>query len=251
MDLNYSSRVRDVLTFSKEEAQRLGNQFVAPEHLMLGLLRQPEGKALRLLERLKVDFEQLRETIEDRIKGSKPLNHTENLPLLKSTEQVLKLVHLEARSLKSEKVTTLHLLLALLRDSHGTIANIMEEFNVKYDPLKHQLTKQNPIARSQMPDDDDQDSPFGSGGADNPKQSGKTTSETPVLDNFGIDITKAAEEGRLDPIVGREREIERLAQILSRRKKNNPILIGEPGVGKSAIAEGLALRIVERKVTRV
>ncbi|WP_044118039.1 ATP-dependent Clp protease ATP-binding subunit [Alkaliflexus imshenetskii] len=251
MDLNYSSRVRDVLTFSKEEAQRLGNQFVAPEHLMLGLLRQPEGKALRLLERLKVDFEQLRETIEDRIKGPKPLNHTENLPLLKSTEQVLKLVHLEARSLKSEKVTTLHLLLALLRDSHGTIANIMEEFNVKYDPLKHQLTKQNPIARSQMPDDDDQDSPFGSGGADNPKQSGKTTSETPVLDNFGIDITKAAEEGRLDPIVGREREIERLAQILSRRKKNNPILIGEPGVGKSAIAEGLALRIVERKVSRV
>lgn len=251
MDLNYSSRVRDVLTFSKEEAQRLGNQFVAPEHLMLGLLRQPEGKALRLLERLKVDFDQLRETIEDRIKGLKPLNHTENLPLLKSTEQVLKLVHLEARSLKSEKVTTLHLLLALLRDSHGTIANIMEEFNVKYDPLKHQLTKQNPIARSQMPDDDDQDSPFGSGGADSPKQSGKTTSETPVLDNFGIDITKAAEEGRLDPIVGREREIERLAQILSRRKKNNPILIGEPGVGKSAIAEGLALRIVERKVSRV
>ncbi|ASB50641.1 ATP-dependent Clp protease ATP-binding subunit [Alkalitalea saponilacus] len=254
MDLNYSSRVRDVITSSKEEALRLGNLFIAPEHLLLGILLQPEGKACRLLERLKVDFSQLRETIENKIKGNKPLNKMEHLPLLKSTEQILKLVHLEARSLKSEKITTLHLLLALLRDSNGTISEIMEEYNVKYNQLKHQLTRGSANMRSQMPDDDDHDNPFGSGGG-NPEGSkptgAKTASETPVLDNFGIDITKAAEEGRLDPIVGREREIERLAQILSRRKKNNPILIGEPGVGKSAIAEGLALRIVERKVSRV
>jgi ATP-dependent Clp protease ATP-binding subunit ClpC len=257
MDLNYSSRVRDVLTYSKEEAVRLGNLFIAPEHLMLGLLRQTEGKAYRLLERLKVDFDQLQETLEDHIKGPKPLGEVEHLPLLKATEQILKLVHLEARALKSEKVTTIHLLLALMRDTHGSISNIMEDFNIKYDKLKQVLTRQKPTSRSQMPDDDDQDSPFGGSGggggaSEGPKQSSaKAASETPVLDNFGIDITKAAEEGRLDPIVGREREIERLAQILSRRKKNNPILIGEPGVGKSAIAEGLALRIIERKVSRV
>jgi ATP-dependent Clp protease ATP-binding subunit ClpC len=252
MDLNYSSKVRDVISLSKEEAIRLGNLFIAPEHLMLGLLSQADGKAVRLLERLKVDFDQLREGIEDKIKGSKPVTEKDNLPLLKSTEQILKLVHLEARALKSEKVTTIHLLLALLRDTHSTISQIMEGFNVKYDPLKTVLIKQKPIARSQMPDDDDQDSPFGGGGSEGPKSSGsKSTSETPVLDNFGIDITKAAEEGRLDPIVGREKEIERLAQILSRRKKNNPVLIGEPGVGKSAIAEGLALRIIDRKVSRV
>jgi ATP-dependent Clp protease ATP-binding subunit ClpC len=252
MDLNYSSRVRDVLTLSKEEALRLGNLFLAPEHLMLGLIKQTDSKALRLLEKLKVDFEQLRETIEDKIKGPKAVNNSDHLPLLKSTEQILKLVHLEARSLNSEKVVTTHLLLALLRDAHGSIAQTMEEFNIRYDQLKQILSRQTPNLRNQMSDDDDQDSPFGSGSPEGTKQStGKTASETPVLDNFGIDITKAAEEGRLDPIVGREREIERLAQILSRRKKNNPILIGEPGVGKSAIAEGLALRIIERKVSRV
>lgn len=251
MELNYSSRVRDVLSHSKEEALRLGNLFIAPEHLMLGLLLQREGKAIRILEKLKVDFEQLRETIEDKIKGDQTTPAATSLPLLRSTEQILKLIHLEAKSLKSEKITTLHLLLGLLRDNNSTIAQIMEDYNVKYQPLKHALQKQNPIARSQMPDDDDQDSPFG-GNPEGPKAGGaKSSSETPVLDNFGIDITKAAEEGRLDPIVGREKEIERLAQILSRRKKNNPVLIGEPGVGKSAIAEGLALRIIERKVSRV
>lgn len=252
MDLNFSSRVRDVLTYSREEALRLGNQFIAPEHLMLGLLRQTEGKTIRLLERLRVDLAQIRETIEEKLKTNQPLNNITHLPLLKSTEQILKLVHLEARALKSEKVTTIHLLLALLRDTHGPISQIMEDYNVRYDQIKQILTRQLPVSKSEMPDDDDQDSPFGGSSHEGPKQAGgKSTSETPVLDNFGIDITKAAEEGRLDPIVGREREIERLAQILSRRKKNNPILIGEPGVGKSAIAEGLALRIIEKKVSRV
>ena len=252
MDLNYSSRVRDVISYSKEEAVRLGNLFIAPEHIMLGLLSQAGGRAARLLERMGVDFNQLRQAIEEKIKGTKPVEHTGDLPLLKSTEQILKLVYLEARALKSEKVTTIHLLLALLRDPNSIISQIMEDFNVKYEPLKSILLKQKPIARSQMPEDDDQDSPFGGGSPEGAKPSGaKGSSETPVLDNFGIDITKAAEEGRLDPIVGREKEIERLAQILSRRKKNNPVLIGEPGVGKSAIAEGLALRIIERKVSRV
>ncbi len=252
MDLNFSSRVRDVLNFSREEAVRLGNQFIAPEHLMLGLLRQTEGKAYKLLKRLKFDSILVRESIEEKLNTNNPLINVDHFPLLKSTEQVLKIVHLEARALKSEKVTTVHLLLALLRDANSPISKIMEDFNIRHEQIKQILTRQAPVSKSEMPDDDDQDSPFGASGQDNPKQSGsKTTSETPVLDNFGIDITKAAEEGRLDPIVGREREIERLAQILSRRKKNNPILIGEPGVGKSAIAEGLALRIMEKKVSRV
>jgi ATP-dependent Clp protease ATP-binding subunit ClpC len=252
MDLNFSSRVRDVLAFSREEAVRLGNQFIAPEHLLLGLLRQTEGKALRLLVRLKVDLSVVQETLESKLKAGQPLDNALQLPLLKSTEQILKLVHLEAKALKSEKVTTIHLLLALLRDSQGPISKIMEDYDIRYDKIKQILTRQAPVAKSEMPDDDDQDSPFGSSGHEGAKQTGgKTASETPVLDNFGIDMTKAAEEGRLDPIVGREREIERLAQILSRRKKNNPILIGEPGVGKSAIAEGLALRIIEKKVSRV
>ncbi len=252
MDLNYSSQVRDVLLYSKEEALKLGNLFIAPEHLMLGILKQPEGKACRMLEKFQVDLSQLKTNIENKIKGEQSDIKPKNLPLLKSTEQILKLVHLEARSLKSEKITTLHLLLAILRDANGTTSQIMEKLDIRYHKLKDQLLLENPLLRSQMPDDDDQDNPFGPSGSEGSKPSGgKPSSETPVLDNFGIDITKAAEEGRLDPIVGREREIERLAQILSRRKKNNPILIGEPGVGKSAIAEGLALRIVERTVSRV
>jgi ATP-dependent Clp protease ATP-binding subunit ClpC len=252
MELNYSSRVRDAISHSREEALRLGNLFIAPEHIMLGLMAQPGGRAVKLMEKMNVDLDHLREAIEDKIKGTKPVEHEGDLPLLKSTEQILKLVYLEAKALKSDKITTVHLLLALLRDTNSTIAQIMESYNVKYESLKNVLSRQYPIARSQMPDDDDQDSPFGGSSSEGSKSSGaKGQSETPVLDNFGIDITKAAEEGRLDPIVGREKEIERLAQILSRRKKNNPVLIGEPGVGKSAIAEGLALRIVERKVSRV
>jgi ATP-dependent Clp protease ATP-binding subunit ClpC len=257
MDLNFSSKIKEVLTFSRQEASRLGNPFLAPEHLMLGLLNEPDSKAGKILDELKVDFEDVRDTIERRIKEHIPLNQSEQLPLLKSTEQILKLVHLEARALRSPNVNTLHLLLALLKDSSGTIYEIMKDYNVKYDRIRSIVEKTFPQGKAQLPDDDDSDSPFssqggGGGGHESSKSgSGKPGSETPVLDNFGIDITRAAEEGRLDPIVGREREIERLAQILSRRKKNNPVLIGEPGVGKSAIAEGLALRIIDKKVSRV
>jgi ATP-dependent Clp protease ATP-binding subunit ClpC len=257
MDLNFSSKIREVISTSRQEASRLGNPFLAPEHLMLGLLNDPGSKAGKVLNKLNVDFEHVRDTIERRIKEQTPLNQNGQLSLLKSTEQILKLVHLEARALKSPKVNTLHLLLALLKDSGSTISEIMKDYNVQYDQLRSIVEKAPPQGKAQMPDDDDADSPFssqggGGGGHEGGKPgSGKPGSETPVLDNFGIDITRAAEEGRLDPIVGREREIERLAQILSRRKKNNPVLMGEPGVGKSAIAEGLALRIIDKKVSRV
>ncbi len=257
MDLNFSSKIKEILTISQQEASRLGNPFLAPEHLLLGLLNDPNCKAGKTLEQFNVDFDHVRETIERRIKESTPVNHTEQLPLLKSTEQILKLVHLEARALKSSNVNTLHLLLALMKDAGSTISEIMKDYNVQYDQLRSIVDKAAPQNKAQMPDDDDADSPFssqgggGSGHEGGKPGSGKPGSETPVLDNFGIDITRAAEEGRLDPIVGREREIERLAQILSRRKKNNPVLIGEPGVGKSAIAEGLALRIIDKKVSRV
>lgn len=256
MDLNFSPKIKEVISYSRQEASRLGNPFLAPEHLMLGLLNHPNSKAVKMLEHLKVDVEYVRDNIEKQIKEHTPLNNNNQLPLLKSTEQILKLVHLEARALKSSKVNTLHLLLALLKDRSSTISEIMNDYNVKYEQVHLLAEQMSPQGKAQMPDDDDADSPFssqgGGGGHEGGKSgAGKPGSDTPVLDNFGIDITRAAEEGRLDPIVGREREIERLAQILSRRKKNNPVLIGEPGVGKSAIAEGLALRIIDKKVSRV
>jgi len=255
MDLNFSPKIQEVLTVSKQEAARLGNPFLAPEHLMLGLLNDTESRAGKALGELNVDFDQVKDTIERRIKEKTPLNKNDDLPLLKSTEQILKLVHLEARAQKSSKINTLHLLLALLKDRSSTISEIMKDYDVKYDELRLMSDNPPPQSKAQMPEDDDADSPFsqgGGGGQEGGKSgSGKPGSETPVLDNFGIDITRAAEEGRLDPIVGRDHEIERLAQILSRRKKNNPVLIGEPGVGKSAIAEGLALRIIDKKVSRV
>lgn len=250
MDLNFSSRIREVISYSKEEAERLGNRFISPEHLMLGILKEGEGAAMQILEYLNVNTDDIKEEIEKSLRETEPLK-SDDLPLLKSTERILKLVHLEAKSLKSKKINTGHLLLALLKEKNSIIGDIMSAKNIDYQNIRQLLDKQKPVAKSEYPEDDDNDIPF-SGSSDNPHP-GQTKggSETPVLDNFGIDITKAAEEGRLDPIVGREREIERLAQILSRRKKNNPILIGEPGVGKSAIAEGLALRIHHKKVSRV
>jgi len=254
MDLNFSPRIKDVISYSKEEAERLGNQFISPEHLMLGILRDGEGVAVDVLQQLNVDLPRVKKSIENHLMGDKPIKN-DNIPLLKSAERVLKLVHLEAKALKSSKINTGHLFLALLKEKSSIIWEIMAEENIQYQKIKQMLEAGQPMAKADYPEDDDQDSPFsGSGsssGGEGAKSAGKSSSETPVLDNFGIDITKAAEEGRLDPIVGRDKEIERLAQILSRRKKNNPILIGEPGVGKSAIAEGLALRIVQKKVSRV
>lgn len=250
MDLNFSARIRDVISFSKEEAERLGNRFISPEHLMLGILREGEGAAVQIMEHLQVDLSEIRNELEESLKEKEPYK-SEQLPLLKSTERVLKLVHLEAKALKSKKINTGHLLLALLKEKNSILGEIMSKKQIDYQNIRHLMENPKPKAKAEYPEDDDNDSPF-SGSSENPHAGqAKGGSETPVLDNFGIDITKAAEEGRLDPIVGREREIERLAQILSRRKKNNPILIGEPGVGKSAIAEGLALRIHQKKVSRV
>ncbi len=250
MDLNFSQRIRDVLTYSKEEAERLGNRFISPEHMMLGLMREGEGTAIELLNQLNIDLHRIRKKIELRFKEPEPLT-IENIPLLKSAERILNLIQLEAKATKSIEISTGHLLLALLRDQSSYLFEIMAEENINYEKVKRLMGQQKPMAKSDFPEDDDADSPFSSQSEQSRPTAGKSASETPVLDNFGVDVTKAAEEGRLDPIVGREREIERLAQILSRRKKNNPILIGEPGVGKSAIAEGLALRIIQKKVSRV
>ncbi|NPA38103.1 MAG: ATP-dependent Clp protease ATP-binding subunit [Chlorobi bacterium] len=253
MDLNFSPRIRDVISFSKEEAERLGNHYILPEHLMLGILREGEGTAIKILKSLGVDLDKIKEELDKHLIAEKP-HQVKNIPLMKSSERILKLVHLEARALKSETINTGHLLLAILKEKNSFIWKVMTEENIYYDKVKQMMEALNPSASSEFPPDDDNESPFSSGGGhEGPKPGGavKSSSETPVLDNFGIDITKAAEEGKLDPIVGREKEIERLAQILSRRKKNNPILIGEPGVGKSAIAEGLAIRIIEKKVSRV
>ncbi|WP_430811126.1 MULTISPECIES: ATP-dependent Clp protease ATP-binding subunit [unclassified Carboxylicivirga] len=255
MDLNFSPRIKDVISYSKEEAERLGNAFIAPEHLMLGILRTGEGVAIEVLERLNADMDRIKRALEAPLREKEAIQR-DHLPLLQSSERVLKLVHLEARALKSDRVNTGHLLIALLKEKSSVIWEIMAEDNINYQKVKELIEREEPLAKADFPEDDDQDSPFSSSGSgSNPGEGSKGNvkggSDTPVLDNFGIDITKAAEENRLDPIVGREKEIERLAQILSRRKKNNPILIGEPGVGKSAIAEGLALRINEKKVSRV
>ena len=259
MDARFSQRIKDVLSYSKEESVRLGNAHISTEHLFLGILRDGEGLAIDILILMGAELYDLRRSIEELIRPESAIkiSDTDNIPLLKSAEKVLKLVYLEAKSLHDDTIDTGHLLLAIMKDENSIATQVLKEHNIDYDSVRLELesTKKG-IPRSEFPGDEDDEEegkgPYeGSKGAGGVQQTSKSSSETPVLDNFGIDLTKAAEEDRLDPIVGREREIERLAQILSRRKKNNPILIGEPGVGKSAIAEGLASRIIQRKVSRV
>jgi ATP-dependent Clp protease ATP-binding subunit ClpC len=253
MDHKFSNKIKEVLSYSREEAVRLGNSSIATEHLFLGILRDGEGVAINILLELGLDLSDTKLAIENKIKSSDQpeLNiEPEGIPLFKSAERVLKLVTLVARELKSDTINTAHLLLAILKDENSLVTQILEEKNIDYFTVRAELKPEIIEAKADFSDEDDERSFGGQRGT--PQQTpGKPTSDTPVLDNFGVDLTKAAEENRLDPIVGREREIERIAQILSRRKKNNPILIGEPGVGKSAIAEGLALRIAKRKVSRV
>lgn len=261
MDAQFSQRIKDVLSYSKEEAVRLGNSHISVEHLFLGILRDGEGKAIDALVNLGADLYELRMSVEKTIKNDKPapLADPESLPLLKSAERTLKMIYLEARGMKEKTIDTEHLLLAILKDENNYATRFLIENGITYNKVKQEANPLSPESRADFPGDEDEEEkgPFGggpSGGGGKGTHGGgasKSSSDTPVLDNFGIDLTKAAEEDRLDPIVGREIEIERLAQILSRRKKNNPILIGEPGVGKSAIAEGLALRITQRKVSRV
>jgi ATP-dependent Clp protease ATP-binding subunit ClpC len=258
MDSHFSQRVKDILGYSKEEAIRLGNSHISPEHLFLGILRDGEGIAVDILINRGVDLMGLKSSLEKSIKVESPVPVADHevIPLLRSTERILKLVYLEAKSLKNSSIESEHLLLAILKDENSLITRFLSEMDVDYQTVKRMVQTGSTRARADYPrDEDDEGQGFGSSGkgpsSASSSSSGKSSSDTPVLDNFGIDLTKAAEEGRLDPVVGREREIERLAQILSRRKKNNPVLIGEPGVGKSAIAEGLALRITRKNVSRV
>jgi len=256
MDSQFSQRVKDILGYSKEEAIRLGNSHISPEHLFLGILRDGESVAVEILMNQGIDLLVLKGSLEKSIKVESPVPVADHevIPLLRSTERILKLVYLEAKSLKSSTIDTEHLLLAILKDENALVTRFLSELDVDYQSVRKMVESESPTSKADYPrDEDDEGQNFGGPGKGQPSSSSsaKSSSDTPVLDNFGIDLTKAAEEGRLDPVVGREREIERLAQILSRRKKNNPVLIGEPGVGKSAIAEGLALRIIKKNVSRV
>jgi len=255
MDSKFSNKIKEVLSYSREEAVRLGNSSIGTEHLFLGILRDGESLAIKVLLGLGVDLAETKLFIEKKLRNQDLANVSidpDLLPLFTSTERVLKLVNLVARELKSETINTEHLLLAILKDETSLVTQMLEEKNIDYSVVRAELKPEVAEPKSEFSDEDEERS-FGAGAQrGGPQQGqGKPASDTPVLDNFGVDLTKAAEENRLDPIVGREREIERIAQILSRIKKNNPILIGEPGVGKSAIAEGLALRIAKRKVSRV
>lgn len=259
MEAKFSNRVKEVISLSREEALRLGHDYIGTEHLLLGMIREGEGVAVGLLKKLGVNMDDLRSSIEQATKGTATSNvkNLANIPLTRQSEKVLKITYLEAKIFKSQLIGTEHLLLSILRDEDNLATQILNKFDVSYDVVKELLEYQaeNPLASSDTDDGDEESSRMFGGGSSSGggKESSKSgeKSRTPVLDNFGRDLTKLAEDDKLDPIVGREKEIERVAQVLSRRKKNNPILIGEPGVGKTAIAEGLALRIVQKKVSRV
>ena len=263
MDANFSVKVKDVITYSKEEALRLGHDFIGTEHLMLGLLRDGSGKAIEILQALDVDLSHLRRKVEI-LSPANPgsglaSNDKKNLHLTRQAERALKTTFLEAKLFQSSSINTAHLLLCVLRNENDPTTKLLNKLKVDYDNVKDQfklmMTSDDdyiePIKSESFSEDDStadssKENPFNAPGNKSNKKS-----KTPVLDNFGRDLTAMAEEDKLDPVVGREKEIERVSQILSRRKKNNPLLIGEPGVGKSAIAEGLALRIVKRKVSRI
>ncbi|PWH87250.1 ATP-dependent Clp protease ATP-binding subunit [Brumimicrobium oceani] len=259
MEAKFSPRVKDVINFSREEALRLGNDYIGVEHLLLGLIREGEGLGIRVLKEFNLDLEQIRYQIESYLNKSanNSAKDLTNIPLVKQAEKVLKITYLEAKLFKSPVIGTEHLLLSILKDENNVACRTLNRYGVIYDNIKDEieamLEENNPRAEFPGTGDGGGDAGFagGSGPTGGARKAGDTKSKTPVLDNFGRDLTKLAENDQLDPIVGREKEIERVSQILSRRKKNNPILIGEPGVGKSAIAEGLALRIVQRKVSRV
>jgi ATP-dependent Clp protease ATP-binding subunit ClpC len=256
MDNNFSAQVKEIISFSREEALRLGNDFIGTEHLLLGLIREGDNTAVRILKSFNVDLYELRKEIELAVKDKtgKNIANINSLPLTKQAEKVIRVTVLEAKALKSTTVETEHLMLSILKNKENIATQILNQFDVDYDLFRQELgiVKSNdPRAEYTDENDDDFEDEKKYSQQKGAKQGGTAKSKTPVLDNFGRDITKLAEMGALDPIVGRESEIERVSQILSRRKKNNPILIGEPGVGKTAIVEGLALRIVQRKVSRV
>lgn len=257
MEAKFSQRVKEVIQYSREEAIRLGHDYIGCEHLLLGIIREGEGKAIQTIKLLDIDALRLKKSIEDAIRttATKTAN-LGNIPLTKQAEKALKITYLEAKIFKTDLIGTEHLLLSVLRDEDNVASKILNQYGVNYDVFKSALEEgvDNPQIRSESSSEEN-DTPEDfyreEQKAAEARKGGKSKTKTPVLDNFGRDLTKAAEEGKLDPIVGREKEIERVSQVLSRRKKNNPVLIGEPGVGKTAIAEGLALRIIQRKVSRV
>ena len=253
MEGNFSNRVQDVIRLSREEALRLGHDYIGTEHLLLGLIREGEGIGARILKNLKVDLFRLKQKIEESTQPKVPATQMGNVPLTKQAEKVLKITYLEAKICKSSIIGTEHLLLSILKGEDNIAAQILEQFGVTYDMVREELISIT-TGRGEA-DEPPMESSFSAGGAERspkkPEAKRGERTKTPVLDNFGRDITRLAMEDKLDPIIGREKEIERVAQVLSRRKKNNPVLIGEPGVGKTAIAEGLALKIVQRKVSRV
>ena len=268
MEAKFSNKVKEVISLAREEALRLGHDYIGTEHLMLGMIRDGESSGVELLVKSGVSLDQLRQSIEhstaSTTKSTFDKQNLLNIPLTKQAEKVLRLTYLEAKYFKTNLVETDHLLMAIIRDEDNVATQILEKYQVYYDLIKEMVDFQSSTGQDISPksssdtDDNDDDSRLYSGSASNTPggtsasgTKGAEKSKTPVLDNFGRDLTKIAENGKLDPIVGREKEIERVAQILSRRKKNNPILIGEPGVGKTAIAEGLALRIIQKKVSRV
>ncbi|WP_072530875.1 ATP-dependent Clp protease ATP-binding subunit [Bacteroides ilei] len=273
MNSQFTQRVSDVIQYSKEEANRLRNSYIGPEHLLLGLIREGEGKAIQILQSLYVDLKKVKKALEDVLRESSDTTgiYIEEITFNDKASKILRMSILEARLLKSPLTDTEHMLLAIMREDHNKASDILEENEVTYQKVMDKLVpKAEPQSGLDFGEDDDEEDegirrrPSSGGNAGNgdplsssdaqqtrTQQQQYPNNDTPILDSFGTDMTEAAAEGKLDPVVGREKEIERLAQILSRRKKNNPILIGEPGVGKSAIVEGLAIRIIEKKVSRI
>jgi ATP-dependent Clp protease ATP-binding subunit ClpC len=262
MDAKFSPRVKEVISYSREEALRLGHDYIGVEHLLLGIIREGEGVAMKMIESSGINSKELRKKLESKLDSGQisELKSSGNIPLLKQAEKVLKITYLEAKLFKSNMIGTEHLLLSILKEDNNIASSLLKEHNLNYEFIKEELDimmesgyKPESLPESKYPESADEEDmeKEDSFSSTSSKKSSDSKSKTPVLDNFGRDLTKFAEDDKLDPIVGREKEIERVSQILSRRKKNNPLLIGEPGVGKSAIAEGLALRITQRKVSRV
>jgi len=253
MEAQFSPGVKEVIQFSREEAIRLGHSYIGTEHLLLGLIRQGDGKAIKHLIAMGIDMLRMKKAVEDSIRDtSAKTANIGNIPLTKQAEKALKITYLEAKIFKDDVIRTEHLLLSILRDEDNVASQILNQFGVDYDLFKNAMEDKYPEKNIEMSSDSPEEFFHEeSEKASQQKEKPKSKSKTPVLDNFGKDLTKLAEADKLDAIVGREKEIERVSQILSRRKKNNPVLIGEPGVGKTAIAEGLALRISQRKVSRV
>ncbi|MCB0280650.1 MAG: ATP-dependent Clp protease ATP-binding subunit, partial [Calditrichaeota bacterium] len=257
MKNNFTARVQKVIRYSKEEAIRLGHSYIGTEHLLLGIIKENEGIAVKILKNLDCELSKLKMTIEDVARPTgESLQVGTNLPLSKRAEKALKVTYLEAKHFNSDVIGTEHLLLSLIKERDGLAAQVLSNYNIDYDAIYNELQN---LLESKSAPSDKAETAFSSSGSSGSASSvtgsssskGTKKQKTPALDHFGKDLTQMAANNKLDPIIGREKEIERVAQILSRRKKNNPVLIGEPGVGKTAIAEGLAIRITEKKVSRV